>query len=71
MQDTPTQKDLQNRIDEIRDEIQSLFEHNLKVTDWNVPEPDDQYAAQTLISIFEQKLQEIKEDVKNKKYENY
>jgi transposase len=66
-----TQKDLQNRIDEIRDELESLFKSNLKITDWNVPEADDQNAAEILISILEQKLSEIKEDVKNKKYETY
>ncbi len=71
MELSATQKDLQNRVDEIRDELESLFKSNLKRTDWNVPEADDQNAAETLISILEQKLSEIKEDVKNKKYENY
>lgn len=71
MQTSATQKDLQNRIDEIRDELESLFKSNLKITDWNVPEADDQNAAEILISILEQKLSEIKEDVKNKKYETF
>ncbi len=71
MKQSATQKDLQNRIDEIRDELESLFKSNLKITDWNVPEADDQNAAEILLSILEQKLSEIKEDVKNKKYENY
>jgi len=71
MQESATQKDLQNRIDEIRDELESLFKSNLKITDWNVPEADDQNAAEILVSILEQKLSEIKEDVKNKKYETY
>lgn len=66
-----TQKDLANRVDEIRGELESLFKLNLKITDWNVPEADDQSAAEILVSILEQKLAEIKEDVKNKKYENY
>jgi transposase len=66
-----TEKDLQNRIDEIRDELESLFKDNLKITDWNVPEADDQSAAEILISILERKLAEIKVDVQNKVYENY
>ena len=66
-----TQKDLQNRLDEIRDELESLFESNLKITDWNVPEADDQDAAETLIDILQKKLDEIKQDVKDGKYKNY
>lgn len=71
MQESATQKDLANRIDEIRSELELLFKSNLKITDWNVPEADDQNAAEILVSILEDKLAEIKEDVKNKKYENY
>jgi hypothetical protein len=71
MQESATQKDLANRIDDIRDEFESLFKTNLKRTDWNVPEADDQSASEILISIYEKKLSEIKEDVKNKKYETY
>jgi len=71
MQASATQKDLQNRIDEIRDELESLFKSNLKRTDWNVPEADDQDASEILVAILEEKLAEIKEDVKNKKYETY
>lgn len=71
MQQSATQKDLANRIDEIRDELESLFKSNLKITDWNVPEADDQDAAEILVKILEEKLDEIKEDVKNKKYETY
>ncbi len=68
---TATQKDLSNRLDEIRDDIEELFKQNLKITDWNVPEADDQDASEILLSIFEEKLDEIKEDVKNGKYKNY
>jgi len=68
---TAVKKDLANRLDEIRDDIKELFEINLKITDWNVPEADDQSASEILVSIFEEKLQEIKQDVKNGKYENY
>jgi len=66
-----TQKDLQNRLDEIRDELESLFKSNLKITDWNVPEADDQDAAEILIDILQKKLDEIKQDVKEGKYKNY
>ncbi|WP_373035422.1 STAS/SEC14 domain-containing protein [Sulfurimonas sp.] len=67
-QTTAVQKDLRARKEEIRDELESLFKSNLKIVDWNVPEPDDQDASEILVNILEEKLQEIKSDVKDGKY---
>lgn len=64
-------KDLTSRLDEIRDDIEELFRLNLKITDWNVPEADDQRASEILIAIFQEKIDEIEKDVKDGKYENY
>ncbi len=68
---TPVEKDLKNRKNEIRDDLESLFKSNLKITDWNVPEADDQKASELLVDILEEKLSQIKEDVKNGKYKEY
>lgn len=68
---TAVQKDLTNRLDEIRDDMESLFKNNLTITDWNVPEADDKTAAEILVSIFEEKLDEIKQDVNDGVYDNY
>ncbi|EDZ62527.1 hypothetical protein SMGD1_2758 [Sulfurimonas gotlandica GD1] len=65
---TAVQKDLHARKEEIRNDLESLFKSNLKIVDWNVPEPDDQDASEILVSILEEKLQEIKADVKDGKY---
>ncbi len=68
---TPVQIDLHRRKDDIRDDFEALFKSNLRVTDYNVPEPDDQNASEILISILEEKLNEIKNDVKDGKYKDY
>lgn len=68
---TPVEKDLYNRRDAIRDDLASLFESHIRVTDCNVPEPDDQDLSEQLLSIFQEKLDEIKNDVINGKYKNY
>ncbi len=68
---TPVEKDLKSRKNEIRDELESLFKSNLKRTDWNVPEADDQKASEILVNIMEEKLSKIKEDVKKGKYKEY
>ncbi len=65
---TPEQKDLYARKEEIRDDLESLFKSNLKIVNWNVPEPDDQDASEIIVSILEEKLKEIKADVKDGKY---
>jgi len=65
---TAVQKDLHARKEDIRDELESLFKSNLKIVDWNVPEPDDQDASEIIVNILEEKLQEIKADVKDGKY---
>ncbi len=54
------QKDLQNRKSEIEKELELLFKANLKIVDWDVPEPDDEEAALILWNILNDKLQEIK-----------
>ncbi|MFT7002706.1 MAG: hypothetical protein ACJAWW_000039 [Sulfurimonas sp.] len=65
---TPVEKDLYNRKDAIRDDLESLFKSNLRVTDYNVPEPNDQDASEIIINILEEKLREIKADVEEGKY---
>lgn len=65
---TPVQKDLHARKEDIRDDLESLFKSNLKIVDWNVPEPDDQNASEIIVNILEEKLKEIKADVKDGKY---
>lgn len=65
---TAVQKYLHTRKEDIRNELESLFKSNLKIVDWNVPEPDDQDASEIIVSILEEKLQEIKTDIKNEKY---
>ncbi|MEA2092173.1 MAG: STAS/SEC14 domain-containing protein [Campylobacterota bacterium] len=68
---TPVQKDLHSRKDAIENELESLFKSNLRVTDFNVPEPDGQDASQILVNILEDKLKKIKNDVQVGKYRNY
>ena len=68
---TPAQKDLQSRKDDIQEELESLFKDNLQRVDWNVPEADDQNAAEILVDILEEKLENIKNDVNNGVYKNY
>jgi hypothetical protein len=64
-------KELTSRKDEIEKEIEVLFNANMKITDWDVPEVDDKKAAEVLLAIMETKLAEIRADVTAGKYDYY
>lgn len=65
------EKDLESRKSEIQGELEALFKANIKISDWNIPEADDQKIAEMIVNILQEKLDSIREDVKAKKYENY
>jgi len=65
------EKELASRKSEIQTELEILFKANMKITDWDVAEADDQKAAEILVSILQEKLDSIKTDVESGKYLNY
>jgi len=65
------QKELESRKSEIREAMQLLFKANMKITDWNVPEADDNEAANIIVDILQEVLDEIKADVAAGKYDYY
>jgi len=65
------QKELQSRKAEIRTEMEALFKVNMKRTDWDVPEANDNEAAKILAAILQEVLDEIKVDVVAGKYDYY
>ncbi len=65
------QKELESRRSEIKKSMELIFKANMKITDWDVPEPDDSEAANILLKILQETLDEIKEDVAAGKYDYY
>jgi len=64
-------KELMSRKSEIDKSLELLFKANMKITDWDVPEADDQQAAEVLLEMMQDKLNSIKADVVDGKYSNY
>lgn len=58
------EKEFENRKDDIRESLDELLEAELKITEWDVPEADEQKAKQILLNIFQEKLDEMKKSVK-------
>jgi len=65
------EKELASRKSEIQTELELLFKANMKITDWDVAEADDQKAAEILVDMLQEKLDSITTDVKSGKYLNY
>jgi len=65
------EKELSGRKKNIKREVELLFKANMKFTDWDVPEADDTKAAHILLGIMREQLDEIEQDIKEGKYENY
>lgn len=65
------QKELQSRRSEIRKGMEHLFKVNMKITDWDVPEANDNEAANIIVNILQEALDEIKIDVAAGKYDYY
>ena len=60
---TMTQKEIMERKETIETELEELFQAHMRITDWDVPEANDQKAAEMILGIFESKLAEIRKDV--------
>jgi uncharacterized protein YecE (DUF72 family) len=65
------EKELQSRKSEIQKELELLFKANMKITDWDVAEADDNEAAKILLDILQEKLDNIREDVSSGQYTDY
>jgi len=65
------EKELASRKSEIQTALELLFKANMKITDWDVAEADDQKAAEILVDMLQEKLDSITTDVKSGKYLNY
>ncbi len=60
------QKELQSRKSEIKKEMKLLFNANNRITEWDVPEANEKEAAQMLLDIMQEALDEIKAEVLSK-----
>ncbi len=68
---TMTEKEILSREEAIENQLELLFKTNMKITDWDVPEADDVKAATMILDILQRKLDSLKDDVQNGKYDNY
>ncbi len=56
----PVSQDILGRKDEIISEMNAIFNVNMKITSWDVPEADDTLAAEMIIDIMQEALDGLK-----------
>lgn len=56
----PEEQDIARRKEEIVAEVNALFGANMKFTDWDVPEADNELAAKLIIEIMQEALDGLK-----------
>ena len=56
----PVEQDISRRKSEIIAEVNALFNANMKFTDWDVPEADNDLAAKLIIEIMQEALDALK-----------
>ena len=64
-------KELESRRAEITKAVELLFKANMTITDWDVPEADDEKGAKILIGIIKEEVLKIEQDIADGKYNNY
>ncbi len=68
---TPQEQEIKAMKSEIIKELRGIFKANMKVFDWDIPENDDNASAQLILDTMQEALDELKEEVKAGKYNNY
>ena len=68
---TPEEKEIVKLKDEIKAELRVIFKANMKIFDWDIPEANDQRAAELIVATMQEALDEIKTEVANGEYANY
>jgi len=66
-----TKNEIKSREEDIQKQLELLFKTNMKITDWDVPEADDKKAAQLIADVLQDKLNSIRQDIKDGKYDYY
>jgi len=67
----PVEQDILRRKNEIISEINGVFKLNMRITDWDVPEADDELAGQMIIDIMQEALDGLKVKLNKGEFKDY
>jgi len=67
----PVEQDILRRKDEIISEVNGIFKLNMTITNWDVPEADDEMAGKMIIDIMEEALDGLKKKLNDGEFKDY
>ena len=67
----PVKQDISRRKNEIISEVNAVFKLNMKITDWDVPEADDELAGQMIIDIMQEAMDDLKAKLDAGEFKDY
>ena len=67
----PVEQDILSRKNEIISEVNAIFKVNMKITNWDVPEADDELAGKMIIDIMQEALDALKVKLSEGEFKDY
>jgi len=68
---TPQEQEIEKMRSSIKKELRLIFKANMKIFDWDIPENDDKRSAELIVQTMQEALDEVKQEIKDGKYDNY
>jgi len=68
---TPQQQEIVKNKSDIKEQVIKIFEHNLTIFDWDIPENDDKKSAQLIFEVMQESMNALKKEIKSGKYDSY
>ena len=68
---TPQEQEIEKMQHSIITELRAVFKANMKIFDWDIPENDDRKSAELIIDTMQKAMDELKEEAKAGKYDQY
>jgi len=68
---TPQEQEIAKMKESIRTELRLLFKANMKIFDWDIPENDDRTSAEMISTVIQEALDELKQEIKDGKFDQY
>lgn len=68
---TPQDQEIEKMQKSIITELRAVFKTNMKIFDWDIPENDDRKSAELISDTMQKAMDELKEEIKAGKYDQY
>ena len=68
---TPQEQEIDKMKSEIKKEVRLAFKANMKIFDWDIPENDDRKSAELIITVMQESIDELKQEIASGNFDQY